>query len=68
MYTISLNGNIKCYHKTVFTGFFIQTKINKQKKTVVKIMKVFNYLLVGETAKHVNFLQHMLVSHSSFYF
>ena len=33
-------GTIKCYHKTVFTSLFIQTKINKQtkqNKTVVKI-------------------------------
>ena len=30
-------GNIKCYHKTVYS-LFIQTDINKQRKqTVVKI-------------------------------
>ena len=32
-------GNIKCYHKTVYS-LFIQTKINKQtkqNKTVVKV-------------------------------
>ena len=37
---ILLIGNIKCYHKTVFTVLFIQTKINKQtklSKTVVKM-------------------------------
>ena len=64
-------GNIKCFHKNCFYSLFIQTKINKQtkqNKTVVKIMKVLNYLLGGETANHVNFMQHMLVSHSSYYF
>ena len=42
---IHLIGNIKCYHKTVLTVFFIKTKINKQtkqNKTVVKFTKVFN--------------------------
>ena len=34
-------------------------------------MKVFNlqmYLLESETANHVNFMQHMLVSYSTSYF
>ena len=31
-------------------------------------MKVFNLSLGDETANHVNFMQHMLVSHSSCYF
>ena len=42
MYINSLNGNIKCYHKTVFYSLFIQTKMNKQtiqNKTIVKIHK-----------------------------
>ena len=65
-------GNIECYHKTVFTVcLFKQRKISnktKQNKTVVKIHECLIYLLGGETANHVNFMQHMLVSHSSCYF
>ena len=64
-------GNIKCYHQTIFTVFFFQTKIikqTKQNKTVVKIQETLIYLLRGETANHVNRMQHMLVSHSSCYF
>ena len=61
--------NVKINHKTFFYILFIQIKINeqiKQNKTVVKFMKV--YLLGCETANHVNFMQHMLVSYSSCYF
>ena len=58
-------------HETVFYILFIQTKINEQtthNKTVVKIRESLVYLLRGETANHVNFMQHMLVLHSSCYF
>ena len=46
---------------------FIQAKINKQTKQN-KTVKSLIYLLEGETANYVNFMQHMLVSHSSCYF
>ena len=62
-------GNIKCYHKTVLQ--FVYSKINKQTKqtkTVAKVHEYLIYLLGGETGYHVNFMQHMLVSHSSCYF
>ena len=53
-------GNIKCYHKIVFTiCLFKQTK---QNKTVVKNHESLIYLVGGKTANHVNFMQHMLVS------
>ena len=61
--------NIKCYHKTVLQSVYSNKdyKHSKQNKTVVGIHESL-YLLGGETANHVNFMQHMLVSHSSCYF
>ena len=38
-------GNIKCYHKTVFTvSLFIQTKINKQRKQNKSVVKIHESL------------------------
>ena len=44
--------------------------MNKQNKTkqLLKVMKVFVYLLGCETANHVNFMQYMLVLYSLYYF
>ena len=68
--------NVKFNHKTCFLNLFIKTKNNeqtKQNKTklLLRYIKVFNlqmYLLGGEAANGVNFMQHMLVSYLSCYF
>ena len=46
----------------------IQTKKNKQNKTVVKIHCKSSSMLDGVTANHVKFMQPMLISYLSFYF
>ena len=56
MYINSLNGECKMLTLNCFYSLFIQNKDNKQTK------------LLTETANHVNFMQHMLVSYSSCYF
>ena len=58
--------NVKFNHKTFFTFCLLkERKMNKQNKnkTVVKLheRKPLTYLLGGETATHVNFMQHVLV-------
>ena len=56
-------------HKTLFTLFlFKQRKMNKQNRTVVKILKQsLIYPLGDEKANHVNFMQPMLISCSCFF-
>ena len=57
-------GNIiKYISLNCFYSLFIQTKLNKQTKQncYKNSWKSLVYLLGGETANHVNFMQHMLV-------
>ena len=60
--------NIK--YKALFYILFIQTKKqNKHNKNDVKIhIKSLTYMLGGETANCVNFMQPLLISYSSYYF
>ena len=58
--------NVKFNHKIFFFLHFVysneETKSNKTKQNCCKIsIKPLNYALGGETAFHVNFMQHMLV-------
>ena len=71
MFMISLNVEKNMCNliiKHLFYILFTQSKKNEETEQTKRLFKSLIYLLGGEAANHVNFMQHMLVSYSSCYF